>query len=120
MLLRGSGEAIGEAFALEGLLGEREGENAVPDCGPLLDYAEAVHAGEKRAIGRTRGVVSERLGAEAMVDAAAVIAIFTAVVRIADATGITLEAYKADVSAEMRASLGIDRYPGAKEKGEGR
>ena len=47
-------------------------------------------------------------------DSAAVVAIFNAVVRIADATGIPLEAYKIPLTADLRAELGIDDFPSAK------
>jgi hypothetical protein len=45
-----------------------------------------------------------------MVDAAAVIAGFDAITRVADGTGIPLEAPKAEATADWRAKLGIDAY----------
>ena len=50
------------------------------------------------------------LGEPAMIDAAAVVAVFQAVVKIADATGIPLEDAKAEISAGFRADLGLDAY----------
>ncbi len=50
------------------------------------------------------------MGAAAMVDAAAVIGGFNGITRIADATGIPLEALKAEQSANWRATLGIDQF----------
>jgi hypothetical protein len=47
---------------------------------------------------------------EAMIDAAAVIAGFDAITRVADGSGIPLEPPKAQASADWRASLGIDAY----------
>ena len=43
-----------------------------------------------------------------MVDAAAVIAAFNGYPRVADATGIPLEDYKADVTEALRSELGLD------------
>jgi hypothetical protein len=43
-------------------------------------------------------------------DAAGVVGLFNAIDRIADATGIPLEAEKAEASADFRAALGIDRF----------
>ena len=40
----------------------------------------------------------------------AVIAIFNAVVRIADATGMSLEDDKVDTTASLRSELGIDNF----------
>ena len=45
-----------------------------------------------------------------MVDAAAVAALFSAIDRVADATGIPLEQEKADATADLRAQLGIGKY----------
>ncbi len=52
------------------------------------------------------------MGAAALVDCAGVVAVFNAVVRIADATGIPLETYKEEISVELRRELGIDDYAG--------
>ena len=48
--------------------------------------------------------------------AAGVLAIFNAVVRVADATGIPLEEQKAAMSADFRGALGINDYPAAAGK----
>ena len=49
-----------------------------------------------------------------MIDAAAVIAGFDGITRVADGTGIPLEPPKAEASADWRARLGIDDYWTAK------
>ena len=49
-------------------------------------------------------------GSEAMTDAAAVIAGFDAITRVADGSGIPLEQPKAEATAGWRASLGIDAF----------
>ncbi len=51
------------------------------------------------------------MGPGCLVDAAATVAIFNAVVRIADSTGIPLEDAKAEMSEELRDNLGIDGFP---------
>jgi hypothetical protein len=56
----------------------------------------------------------DAVGEAGMIDAAAVIAGFNGITRIADATGIPLEAPKAEQTAGLRADLGIDRFLEAK------
>jgi len=53
--------------------------------------------------------VYRALGAAALVDAAAIVASFNAVVKIADGTGIPLEEAKAAATADLRAALGLER-----------
>lgn len=57
-----------------------------------------------------RHVLEAAMGHEAMIDAAAVIAGFDAITRVADGSGIPLEPAKAEASADWRARLGIDDY----------
>ena len=57
-----------------------------------------------------RAALIATIGQEGMIDAAAVIAGFDAITRVADGSGIPLEPPKAQASAEWRASLGIDAY----------
>jgi hypothetical protein len=55
-------------------------------------------------------LVRDTFGDGGLVDAAAIVAIFNAVVRIADATGIPLEETKAEASIDIRTSLKIDEF----------
>jgi hypothetical protein len=75
----------------------------------LLAFADAtIDAGDGLTIARR--AVAARLGDQAMRDAAAVIAGFDAITRVADGSGIPLEPPKAEATAEWRARLGIDDY----------
>lgn len=62
-------------------------------------------AGELKA---ARAEVRRTLGDAALVDASATVASFNAVVKIADGTGIPIEDWKAERTADLRAELGID------------
>ena len=70
----------------------------------LLGFADAAIAGDAAA---QRQRVVAALGEAAMVDAAAVIAGFDAITRIADATGIPIEPAKAEQTADFRRALGL-------------
>ena len=113
MLLRGSGQHRDEDYGLDGIVGGDGEASGVDHAAALIDFAEAYFEGGGR-LAEVRARIVAGLGAEAAIDAAGVVAIFNAVVRIADATGIPLEAYKAELSAELRANLGIDGFPSAK------
>ena len=108
MLLRGSGQHAGEIYD-DRFAVDAETDSGVPHARLLLDFAEACVAVSAELAAR-RDAVRETLGDAALVDAAATIACFQAVVKIADATGIPLEDTKAEISADFRADLGLDAF----------
>ena len=55
-----------------------------------------------------RNAIHTALGPAALVDAAATVASFNAVVILADGSGIPLEDFKAEATAELRESLGLE------------
>lgn len=57
-----------------------------------------------------RRTLEGAMGQAATVDAAAVIAGFDAITRVADGSGIPLEPPKAEATADWRARLGINDY----------
>jgi len=81
----------------------------VPQAIELLEFAEAMLDDDRERQARARAAVHDALGAEALVDAAAIVASFNAVVKIADGTGIPLEDEKAAATETLRESLGLDR-----------
>lgn len=86
----------------------------VPGAEELLGLAGAAIGEDREALGRARSAVIAALGQDAMVDAAAVIAGFDGITRIADATGIPLEPAKASQTEALRESLRIDSFLSAK------
>lgn len=57
-----------------------------------------------------RAAVESALGGAAVVDAAATVANYQRMVRIADGCGIPLDRFTDEQSAEWRAALGVDEY----------
>jgi hypothetical protein len=111
-MLRGSGRHYGKDFGLAGIV-RGEAGSGVADEAKLLAFADAVVADSTR-LEKTRAELVQAAGEEAMVDAAAVIAGFDAITRVADGTGIPLEPPKAEATAGWRAELGIDAFWNAK------
>jgi hypothetical protein len=70
--------------------------------------------GDDARLAKARANVADRLGVAALVDAAAIAALFNGIDRVADATGIPLEDEKAASTAEIRAAIGIDEFAAAK------
>lgn len=75
----------------------------------LVAFVEAVLGEDKAALTATRRAVREAVGNAGFVDACATIASFNAVVKLADGSGIPLEDWKAERTADIRAALDIDR-----------
>jgi hypothetical protein len=82
----------------------------VPHGRLLVEFAEAVLGGDDAALAGARIALRAAIGPAGLVDAAAVVGLFNAIDRVADATGIPLEAEKLEASADFRAALGVDRF----------
>lgn len=87
--------------------------SGVARAAELLAFADAAVQGEPGALAAARADLLEALGPEALVDAAAVVANFERMVRIADATGIPLDAPVAALAADLREPLGLGRFGSA-------
>jgi hypothetical protein len=109
MLLRASGETQGDDFDLQAIT-DADADSGVPHGSALTAFAEASVVGTAEEVARARDVVADEMGAEAVVDAAAVAANFQRMVRIADSTGIPLEKPVAIFSVDLRSELGIDAF----------
>lgn len=83
---------------------------AVPNAGALLEFGEAMLGRDAKRQALARNTVYRMLGPAALVDAAAIVASFNAVVKIADGTGIPLEDDKAAATQELRDALGLERF----------
>ena len=110
MLLRESGEYSGKPHALDVINALGTQNSTVAHASVLLNFADAAVADDASALAIASDALCEELGEEALVDSAALVAIFSAVVKIADATGIPLEEYKAKETRALRTELGIDDY----------
>lgn len=115
MLLRGSGEHTGNDYDLTAIVDDGGSGGGVAAAAALTAYADAFFDDEA-GFAAARNRLHAEIGGAALVDAAGVLAIFNAVVRIADATGIPLEDQKAEMSADFRDALGIGDYPAAAGK----
>ena len=106
---RAAGLEIDLATALDP---DREGDAGVPAGAELLAFATAVQTGADD-IGVSRDAVRASVGSEALHEAAATIAIFNGLVRVADGTGIQLDEGVLADSADYRADLGVNSFGGA-------
>jgi len=82
----------------------------VPQATELLEFGDAMLGDDRDRQTRARAAIYEALGPAGLVDAAAIVASFNAVVKIADGTGIPLEDEKAAATQEMRDALGLERF----------
>jgi len=92
------------------VLGSTAEAGGVPHGALLVGFAEAVLDGDDARLSQARAGLRDTLGANALVDAAAVVGFFNAIDRVADATGIPLDPERIDLTADLRAQLGIDAF----------
>ena len=84
-------------------------ETHVPHGAQLLEFVEAVMQGDPATITEVRNQLQNSMSESAVVDASTTIAMFSIMDRIADATGIPIDAGIAhDSRLEIGAQLGMD------------
>jgi hypothetical protein len=82
----------------------------VPHGAALSAFVDAALGTDEAALANARAAVHAAIGDAALVDAAAVIASFNAVVKLADGTGIPLEEAKEARTRDIRGALAIDAF----------
>ena len=107
-----SGEHTNTAYALAGVIdGVTQATTTGVEHDALLDrFASAICRNDQPAMAAARSELTNTLGASAMIDCASVIAAFNAYPRVADATGIPLEAAKEEGTRALRLALQLDRF----------
>jgi len=110
LLLRASGVTQNRTYDLNSVTGVVQDDGGVRHGRLLVEFAEAVLGEDEEALARARATIREAIGPAGLADAAGVVGLFDAIDRVADATGIPLEAEKAAASADFRAALALDRF----------
>ena len=114
-MLRESSKAKGEPYDL-GLLVGGKGDGNIPHGALLVAFADAVLGDDDRRLAEIRITIGDKIGGAALVDAAAIVATFNAIDRVADSTGIPIEDGKAASTADVRAELDVNAF--AERRGE--
>lgn len=113
MLLRASGEQAGLAVDLGTAVDpEAEGDAGVPHGRELLAFASAANR-HSELLPQARADLEQVVGAGGVLEAAATVAIFNGLVRVADGTGIQLDPAMLTSTTQDRSDLGIDGFAGA-------
>ena len=116
MMLRASSKTTGVDVDLDAVMGENASGTGVPHGDLLVSFAEAAFAAadERDAeLAAVRNKLLTAAGPDSLVDAAAVVANFQRMVRVADGTGIPLDNQLNALTAGMREDLGIDQFGSA-------
>lgn len=105
-----SGEATGGRIDLGLIRDPHAGDGGIPHGALLAAFAEAAISGNAQDLDAVRAEVISKMGGEAMIDAAAVVAQFNANDRVADATGIPLDSSTERMTTELRETLGLNIF----------
>ena len=94
-------------------------DGGVPNGAMLTRFANAVLGDDPGELSAARTAIAETMGGAGLTDTAGVAALFNAIDRVADSTGIPLEDEKAAATDSWRGAIGIDDFAAAAEKGSG-
>jgi hypothetical protein len=112
-MLRASSEITGAEVDLQVVVDGNSTDSGVPGGALLIEFVEAALADQTK-LTAARNELQTVLGTDALVDAAGVIGNFQRMVRIADCTGIPLDARSVASSASMRETLGLNDFDSAR------
>ena len=113
MLLSSSGEKFGYDVDLAVAMdASRDGDAGVPHGAELLAFATAANQ-RSAELPAAREALRAAVGDEGVLEAAATVAAFNGLVRVADGTGIQLDPSMMRSTANDRDRLGIDTFAGA-------
>ena len=119
MMLRESIERDGAEADLRAITDDAAAAGSrIPGAEVLVAFANAAVGDDEGAIPEARDRVRDALGSAALVDAAGVIGNFERMVRIADGTGISIDAPIDVMSADLRHEIGINAFSSAEGRGK--
>ncbi len=106
-----SGETSGRDYGLAAIVdGKAAHASGIDHAEELVTLAEAMVGSDDAALASARQGLRDAMGAEALVDAAAVASNFERMVRIADATGIPLDPPVNAMTADIQEELGLTAF----------
>ena len=114
MALRGSAKNSGTQIRLEAVLGQHAEDCGIDNAAALIGFVEALLERDATALAQARTVLAGEIGTDGMIDAAAVAANFQRMVRIADATGIPVDAQVLDMTRDIQELLELRKFPSAR------
>ena len=110
-VLRASANDKGEELDYGAVTGGiAAGDTGIPNDTLLIGFAEAILGPEGPKLNDAREAIAIRMGAAALVDSAAVAALFNAIDRVADSTGAQVEDWKLAETEALRSAIGIDAF----------
>ena len=110
-MLRASIEYQGKDGDLRAVTeGTKAGDSGVTHGDELVAFAEAAVGSDAAALATARDALRAAAGSEGLVDAAGVVGNFQRMVRIADSTGIPVDAPVAALSDDFRKEIGLDDF----------
>jgi hypothetical protein len=111
MRLRVSGQHTDDDYDMLSVIEGASDTSGLAQGDLMNAFAEGVCNRDPAQTAAARKGIVDALGEAAMVDAAAVIAAFNAYPRAADATGIPIEEFKIEPTADLREELALDALP---------
>ena len=108
MLLRRSGDKIGEEYNLKGITGSTKVGVECEDV--MLLIAEAVVSSGSGTIGAMLDRAKAEIGEQKTLDAIGIASGYNGITKIANATGLPLDQRTQQITDELRDVTGIDGY----------
>jgi len=113
-MLRASASAVGQPVDAVAAVNGDDVEQAVPHGPLLVAFVDAVTGGDAAAQERARAALAIAATPASVTEAAAVLANFEMMTRVADATGARMPPERLAPTQHERERLGVDAFPSAR------
>lgn len=113
-MLRASANAVGQPVDVVAAVNGDDVEQAVPHGPLLVAFVDAANGGDAHAQERARAALATAATTAAVGEAAAVLANFEMMTRVADSTGARLPADRLISTQHERERLGVDGFASAR------
>ena len=114
MALRGNALAVEKEIDIRHVRSEDNEDDGGINCGrELNNFVDAFISHDPQQLAEARNTLAAAMGADGMVEAAAVAGNFQRMVRIADCIGIPIDEARLEMSTGLREELGLNEFHSA-------
>ena len=113
-MLRASAKSVGQPVDAAAAVSGKDVEQAVPHGPLLVAFVDAIVGEDPALAEQARSALADAAGPAAVSDAAAIVANFEMMTRVADSSGARVQGERLESTRREREELGVDAFSSAR------